>query len=725
MSQVYQCLKCGLQFGSSIPDYCPVCYTIPYVCPWCGCMTDASARLCANCGQQIKYVQVPPDNRDVMRLRKGEAVKIGNTTVLIEGALYAADRATVYRARVVDSSGGRKPDPPIGASVVLREVIEEWTPNSQALIAKLVQLKHPNIVRTYAGEPDSDRCCCRLLQAWIGERSLANVYLQEHGGIAAKPADLAKVSVTLAKAIEYLHSQGIIHCDVTPFNVLLKNDGTPVLSDFGIAVLSDDVSQPKGYASSYAPIELYPKWKLPSDLPRSDWAVGPHTDRYMLGTTLFAIACGHDGRTRHPITKTCVIVPALERARYDAGVGGMPQTPLRAFLPNINAKFDRCVETLISQAPSSRFKSDKEMVKRIRSACRGFGKAPSRLSRMFPFRIISSSKSRAGKLHKPIKLLILAAGAYILLLLLSHTYTVIHSPGNLPTFALTDLAKITRGSTAALSELSHASTPSAEVEYARGRALERMGRLDEAIETYKQSLKFDPNYSASQNAARRAKAARGQASLQAGLQFYRSGERRRAYDELRTSVEYGMCSAKGYRTLAIIAERRGQLTQAAAYWDSVCKLEPDKVAPHYHAALLFLDTDSLEKAYHHTAKARDLQCKPSPLEKISDEDMQDLLGEVSSACLRAGYFDISSAKNARRIYEKMVWLTRAKNLQPSAIVYASLGRYFERLGDLSSGDRRANLYDQAVTNLQHARKLAPGSPAVNNDLARCLIKRKR
>jgi|GEM_PF-2981275 len=54
------------------------------------------------CGKPIKYVQVPPDNRDVMRLRRGEEVKVGTSVMVVESALYAADRVTVYRARVTD-----------------------------------------------------------------------------------------------------------------------------------------------------------------------------------------------------------------------------------------------------------------------------------------------------------------------------------------------------------------------------------------------------------------------------------------------------------------------------------------------------------------------------------------------------------------------------------------------------------------------------------------------
>lgn len=39
----------------------------------------------------------------------------------------------------------------------------------------------------------------------------------------------------LATALAYLHERGVVHGDIKPSNILIADDGRPVISDFGIA----------------------------------------------------------------------------------------------------------------------------------------------------------------------------------------------------------------------------------------------------------------------------------------------------------------------------------------------------------------------------------------------------------------------------------------------------------------------------------------------------------
>ena len=63
-------------------------------------------------------------------------------------------------------------------------------------------------------------------------------FVAERGLLA--PADLHRVASGLAEALDAIHSAGVVHRDVKPGNVLLV-DGDPVLIDFGIAHVADDI----------------------------------------------------------------------------------------------------------------------------------------------------------------------------------------------------------------------------------------------------------------------------------------------------------------------------------------------------------------------------------------------------------------------------------------------------------------------------------------------------
>jgi eukaryotic-like serine/threonine-protein kinase len=148
--------------------------------------------------------------------------------------------------------------------------------------AAVASLRHPNIVQIYdMGDLDGQRY---FTMEYIEGGSLA----QKLAG-APQPADQAAALVaTLAKAIQVAHQSGIIHRDLKPGNVLLTADGTPKVSDFGLARRLDSDSEltvtgvPVGTPSYMAPEQGLGQRNL----------IGPATDVYALGAILYELLTG-------------------------------------------------------------------------------------------------------------------------------------------------------------------------------------------------------------------------------------------------------------------------------------------------------------------------------------------------------------------------------------------------------------------------------------------------
>lgn len=151
----------------------------------------------------------------------------------------------------------------------------------------LAMLRHPGIVTLYD------------LLAYAGAEILVTEYVDGPGTLRQCRAQLARRSTKeiaalgrdVADALQAAHYLGIKHCDVKPDNILLRQDGSPVLIDFGIA-RSTDSTRPEG-------VEGTTGYMAPEQL-RGE-ALPERTDVYALGVTLLeCLAVPHPGaRARH------------------------------------------------------------------------------------------------------------------------------------------------------------------------------------------------------------------------------------------------------------------------------------------------------------------------------------------------------------------------------------------------------------------------------------------
>src|SRR5262249_45375797 len=100
------------------------------------------------------------------------------------------------------------------------------------------QLMHPHIVAVF----DAGRAEGRpyIASAYVPGRSLDRVLAELSEGRTTPLREAVELVRKLAEALAYAHKNGIVHRDVKPGNVMLRDDGEPLLMDFGVAARADE-----------------------------------------------------------------------------------------------------------------------------------------------------------------------------------------------------------------------------------------------------------------------------------------------------------------------------------------------------------------------------------------------------------------------------------------------------------------------------------------------------
>jgi len=147
-------------------------------------------------------------------------------------------------------------------------------------ISQAESLSHPNIVR-HQGCGHSPHGTPFLVMDWINGSSLQSLLNNR----SFELSDLLKIGMAIADAVAAAHVIGIVHGDITPSNVLLSAEGTPLLTDFGFArSLSESRRSSLGGT---------PGFLAPEQISDAFGPVNKRTDLYGWGGLMHALITGH------------------------------------------------------------------------------------------------------------------------------------------------------------------------------------------------------------------------------------------------------------------------------------------------------------------------------------------------------------------------------------------------------------------------------------------------
>lgn len=145
----------------------------------------------------------------------------------------------------------------------------------------LMRVAHPNVVQVF-GAGDSER------GPWLAmefvEGGTVAEQIERDGPMSPRRA--LQVALQVARGLEVVHQQGIVHRDVKPDNLLLTSDGTCKLADFGIARVAEQTRHTaSGFAMGSLPY-MAPEQRVDAH------GVDARADLYAVGATLYFLMSG-------------------------------------------------------------------------------------------------------------------------------------------------------------------------------------------------------------------------------------------------------------------------------------------------------------------------------------------------------------------------------------------------------------------------------------------------
>lgn len=207
-------------------------------------------------------------------------------------------------------------------------------------------LSHPNIVTVYdVGDLGAGDGTSYIAMEFVEGRTLRQMVPHGERLDAEQVLDIA---MQVARGLDYAHRRGVVHRDVKPANILVREDGLVKLADFGVARLDTFSELTRTGESVGSPSYIAP------EMLRGE-AVDGRADIFSLGVLVYELLTG-----RKPFTGDSLA------SLYQQTLAATPRPP-SSVNPDVSPEWDEVVSRMLAKRPADRYAGAAQLLDDLRA----------------------------------------------------------------------------------------------------------------------------------------------------------------------------------------------------------------------------------------------------------------------------------------------------------------------------------------------------------------------
>ena len=213
----------------------------------------------------------------------------------------------------------------------------------------LANLQHPNIVRFYGMEQED--LLAFILMDYVEGYALRTEIFRLNG-TPMRADRIRSILQPVCSGLHYAHSMGMVHCDLKPANIMIDKHRRVMLTDFGIARMTDAATATMVGAGT-------PAYMAPEQARGLDPL--PQTDIYAMGVVLYEMLTG--GERPFVGQQATTTGSTSEKVRWEQ-IYAQPPSP-RRWNPDISPDMEAIIIKCLSKEPEKRYKNPLDLLNAV------------------------------------------------------------------------------------------------------------------------------------------------------------------------------------------------------------------------------------------------------------------------------------------------------------------------------------------------------------------------